>query len=111
MFKRIVQVQYEFPWYVAEEAKDFIAGLLQRMPANRLGNRAKGHLETKAHPWFEAAGICLKKIASRAHEAPWKPNVDDPCELTSFDDYSSHEQSVDYGRPLTKEEQAMFADF
>ncbi|GKZ01355.1 hypothetical protein MPSEU_001086500 [Mayamaea pseudoterrestris] len=112
MFRRIVQVQYEFPCCVTDNAKDFIRNLLIRRPTDRLGNRALGHAETKKHAWFKETKISFKSIMARTQESPWKPVVKDPLKLSSFDDYSYLEnEEEDYGLPLTDEEQALFAEF
>jgi serine/threonine protein kinase len=112
MFKRIVKAEYEFPWFVTETAQDFIKHLLVRRPTDRLGNRAQGHAESKKHPWFSETMISFKKIMARTQASPWVPEIKDPLNLTSFDDYSHLENdNDDDGPPLTKEEQAMFAEF
>ena len=111
MFKRIVQARFELPWFVTDSAQDFIKNLLVRRPTDRLGNRAQGHSESKKHPWFSETMISFKKILARTQEPPWVPEIKDPLNLKSFDDYSHLEDDEEEAQPLSKEEQAMFAEF
>lgn len=111
MFKRIVQGRYDCPWCVTESAKDLIGNLLLRRPTERVGNRALGHSEIRQHPWFKENDISFKKIMSKRHDPPWRPQIDNPLALSTFDDYSHLENEVEYSKLLTKEEQDLFRDF
>jgi len=45
--------QIRFPVYMSDKAKDFVLGLLQRNPAQRLGMLAGKARDVKRHPWFD----------------------------------------------------------
>lgn len=114
MFKRIVRLQYQFPSCCKEgSATDFIRSLLQRKPADRLGNQANGYLDVKTHDWFSESNVSFKEILNKKAQAPWIPPEFDYHSMETFDDYtaSGKDQDVDKGKRLTKDEQDLFVDF
>ena len=59
---------------VSDEAKDFIAGLLVKAPAKRLGSVADS-LEVMSHPWFKDFDWC--KLLDKKLVPPYNPNEKD----------------------------------
>jgi serine/threonine protein kinase len=111
MFKRIVMLKYSFPAEVNNAAKMLIESLLVRATSKRLGNLSKGYLDVKSHPWFQESGVDFRAILKKTQEPPWKPEIKDPLDSSNFDDYSSQERAISFGRRLTREEQNIFKGF
>lgn len=113
MFKKIVLVDYTFPYDMNEYAKALISKLLVRRPSERLGNMAAGYLAVKKDQWFaEDVRIDFRQLIQKKIDAPWKPVVKNPLALDeTFDSYRRQEYGIDFEKPLTKEEQALFAGF
>ena len=111
MFKRIVLVQYEVPFFVDPLATGLLEKLLVRKQAKRLGNLANGYLDIKKHEWFEASDVNFSAIRRKDHPAPWTPEVKDPFDTSNFDDFSAAENEINTDARLTKEEQDVFIGF
>ncbi len=111
LFRRIIMVKYDFParQTVSDEGKDLIEKLLVRRPVIRFGNRARGHLDVRDHPWFQK--INFKKLLKKEVKAPWVPKITAPLDSSHFDDYKSAERKQRPGKPLTREEQELFRNF
>jgi len=109
LFKRIVMVKYSCPSKVNDNAKDVIKKLLTRRQASRFGNLSRGHLDIQDHPWF--ASLDFDRLNNRKLKAPWKPKVTNPLDARNFDDFSRVEREKHRGKPLSAEEQKLFADF
>ena len=54
---------------------------------------AGGMQEVKSHPFF--ASVDWQEIAERRHEAPWKPEVKTPSDVSNFDKLFTREKHVD----------------
>jgi serine/threonine protein kinase len=111
MFKRIILGQYTLPGHTSPTCNEFIQGLLTRSPMKRLGNLSRGYLDIKNHAWYEESGINFTEILRKEFEAPWKPVVKDPLELSDFGDFESLETDSTPDIPLSAEEQELFAEF
>jgi len=74
------------------EAKDLIRGLLQRDPAQRLGSRAGGVGDIKAHPFFRGTDWDL--VEKCAIEPPFRPKVDSETDIANFDVTFTNEPAV-----------------
>lgn len=111
MFKRIVLVNYEMPFFVDPLATGLLEKLLVRKQARRLGNLANGYIDIKRQEWFESSGIDFPSLRRKEAEAPWVPKVKDPLDTTHFDDFSEMENEINTDARLTKEEQEAFAGF
>ncbi|GAX14590.1 cGMP-dependent protein kinase 1 [Fistulifera solaris] len=111
LFKRIVQVKYNFPpGLVHELAQDLIQRLIVRRQTNRLGCLARGDMDIREHMWFNI--IDVDKLLRRQIPPPWKPRIRDPLDATHFDSYRHLENEAPPSRSnLTSEQQAMFKDF
>lgn len=72
MYRKIISMDLYFPpALIAPAAKALLQGLLDRIPAQRLG--AKGAGEIKAHAFFK--GIDWHKLVQRRYVPSFKPNV------------------------------------
>lgn len=111
MFKRIVTVKYNFPTFMDPRGKDLIERLLVRNVPNRLGTFKDGHLDIRNHPFFVQSKIDAKKLLRKEVTPPWSPQVTNPLDSHNFDDFSSVEREVFFGTPLSRAEEALFADF
>lgn len=111
MFKRIILGKYKLPEHTSPPCHEFIQGLLTRNPMKRLGNMSRGYLDIKNHVWYEESGINFTEILRKEFEPPWKPIVENPLELSDFDNFESLEKDAKPGEPLSKKEQEMFAEF
>lgn len=94
MCEQILKSELHFPptCTASAEARDLIRGLLQRDPAQRLGSRAGGVSDIKAHPFFR--GIDWARLESRDVESPFKPKVDSDTDITNFDTTFTSEPAV-----------------
>jgi len=72
IFAKTLKGRLKFPAGMkAKAVKDFIKGLLEKDPSQRLGAKAEGYAELKAHPFFE--GFTWDALLARQLEPPYKP--------------------------------------
>eukprot|EP00468_Gymnochlora_sp_CCMP2014_P013760 CAMPEP_0167753576 /NCGR_PEP_ID=MMETSP0110_2-20121227/7792_1 /TAXON_ID=629695 /ORGANISM="Gymnochlora sp., Strain CCMP2014" /LENGTH=351 /DNA_ID=CAMNT_0007639361 /DNA_START=60 /DNA_END=1115 /DNA_ORIENTATION=+ len=69
MYTKIIMSQLKFPKHLPEVAMDFLAGLLNRNPKERLG--VNGGKEVRAHKVFSK--INWTKLLQKAVDPPFKP--------------------------------------
>jgi len=79
MYDMIVNGELAFPESMSDDACEFLAGLLEKDPEQRLLPD-----EIKAHPWFE--GLDWDALAKKQIEPLWKPSVKDNFDYTHFDE-------------------------
>jgi len=82
MYDLIVNGELAFPENVSlisDNACDFLAGLLEKDPKQRLLSD-----EIKQHPWFD--GIDWDALYNKQIEPPWKPPIKDNFDYTHFDE-------------------------
>ncbi|KIM25943.1 hypothetical protein M408DRAFT_25836 [Serendipita vermifera MAFF 305830] len=98
MYRNICYGKIKFPRNtVSEDGKLFVKGLLNRVPANRLGSKGDA-AELKAHPFFS----CIDWVALSRKEVtpPFKPSVEsDECTANFDPEFTSadlREVGVDY---------------
>jgi len=112
VFKRIVRLDYDFPDFLEDSAKDLIRRLLVRQPSKRLGNLSNGYLDIKRHPWFAESGINFKRIRRKEFKAPWIPEMKDPLGFSLLEKVV---HSMDFHEPpcrrLSRSEQELFQGF
>jgi hypothetical protein len=75
-----------------------------------LGCLAGGYRDVKNHPFLQA--VNFSKLVKKQIKAPWIPQVDDPLDISNFEQYD--DDGEDFARkkkPLTAEEQIVFQDF
>lgn len=112
LFKRIVQVKYQFPQSgaVQEQAQDLIKRLIVRRQTNRLGCLSRGDMDVRDHMWFNI--IQVDKLLRKQIPAPWVPHLKDPLDASHFDSYKHLENEPPSNRPsLSPAQQALFKDF
>jgi len=107
LFKNIVCVKYAIPRQVNGFAQDLIKKLLVRNQATRIGNLSRGHLDIMEHAWFQS--INFATLANKDMTAPWKPTVQDPFDVSNFEQMKTQKESK--GKPLSKKEQEYFTGF
>lgn len=83
---RILTAEIQVPKTVklSQEGNDFLLGLLQKVPANRLGCREEGAEELKKHPWFK--DIDWDKLQEKQIKPPVVPNVRSAMDTQNFDE-------------------------
>ena len=91
MYNNILHAQPQYPDEMSQEAKSILTGLLSKVPYKRIG--AGGMQEVKTHPFF--ASLDFDAIFKREHEAPWKPQVETPSDVSNFDKMFTREKHVD----------------
>jgi len=91
MYQKILSGELRFPAHISEEAKSLLEGLLTRDPALRLGS--KGGDDVKAHPWF--ADIQWDKLLRKEIEAPFRPKVKSPDDISQIDTQFTRERPMD----------------
>lgn len=84
MYKNILKNTLKFKQDIAisAEAKDFIAGLLDKAPEQRLGSIADS-LEVMNHPWFR--DFDWKNLLDRKLDPPYNPMKDGGHWIDNFD--------------------------
>lgn len=89
-------------------ATDFILGLLDGDPTNRLGMRRDGEREIREHPFF--GHIDWSALVNKEIKPPYQPKVRDAFDTSNFDAEESGDLDV---TPLIDAEEAetIFADF
>lgn len=114
LFKRIVRGKWNIPKdhnKVNRSAIEFIWGMLQRRPAERLGCLAGGYRDIKNHTWLQE--VNFGKLIKKQIQAPWVPDVEDPLDTSNFEslDDAEDEDFLKNKKPLTAKEQLVFQDF
>jgi len=94
MCEQILKSDLHFPTGCAAsaDARDFIRGLLQRDPAQRLGSRAGGVGDIRAHPFFR--GVDWERMEKGEVEPPFQPKVESDTDITNFDSTFTNEPAV-----------------
>ncbi|EGR29368.1 protein kinase domain protein [Ichthyophthirius multifiliis] len=82
MFQQILSAQLQFPSYLSNNCINFIDGLLQKNPQQRLGYN--GAHEVKQHPWL--MNINWDILLSKQYRPPFIPVIDQDFGLSYFDD-------------------------
>lgn len=73
--------KFVLPYYLSQNARSIISGLLTPTPENRLG--FKGAQEIKVHPFFQ--DINWEKLARKEVTPPFNPNVPGLMDTTYFE--------------------------
>ena len=77
------------PDTISSEAKDLVAGLLQKDPVIRYGSTHQCKIQE--HAWFRE--LDLDAMRHREMEAPWVPYLEGPLDTSNFNDWSELEQA------------------
>ena len=123
---------------MSKNAISLITGMLQRKPTERLGCLAGGYRDIKNHPWMQEVNfvklvkkqikvriafpvLCASSCTYRESgfsnsfslllQAPWTPKIDDPLDISNFDNFDDDDGFSRGKKPLTAEEQLVFQDF
>ena len=114
LFKRIVRGKWNIPKEhnkTTRAAIEFIWGMLQRRPTERLGCLAGGYRDIKNHAWLQE--VNFGKLIKKKIQAPWVPDITDPLDTSNFEslDDAEDEDFLKGKAPLTAKEQLVFQDF
>ncbi|KAG0021733.1 hypothetical protein BGZ80_001799 [Entomortierella chlamydospora] len=82
MYQRVLEDDLEFFMEIEQDAADFISGLLERNPDNRLGSG--GACDVKSHPYFSS--IDWDVAMQRKLPCPYIPELVSEEDLSNFDD-------------------------
>ncbi|KAF9357965.1 hypothetical protein BGX26_002757 [Mortierella sp. AD094] len=82
MYQRVLEDDLEFFMEIEQDAADFISGLLERNPDNRLGSR--GACDVKSHAYFSS--IDWDVAMQRNLPCPYIPELVSEEDLSNFDD-------------------------
>ncbi|KAF9209955.1 hypothetical protein BGZ49_009231 [Haplosporangium sp. Z 27] len=82
MYQRVLEDDLEFFMEIDQYAVDFISGLLERNPDNRLGSG--GADDVKSHPYFSS--IDWDIVMQRKLPCPYVPELVSEEDLSNFDD-------------------------
>jgi len=93
MYQKILTSELQFPSYVSKDAQSMLVGLLTRDPAKRMGSGEKGAEEVKSHTFF--AGIDWAKLDRKEYDAPFKPSVKGPEDISQIDQMFTSEKPQD----------------
>jgi len=93
MYQKILTSELQFPSYVSKDAQSLLVGLLTRDPAKRMGSGEKGAEEIKTHIFF--AGIDWPKLDRKEYDAPFKPSVKGPEDISQIDQMFTSEKPQD----------------
>ncbi len=104
---------------ISNNSKDLLINLLRREPPLRLGIVKRGHRDLVEHPFFHHPfGIDMNNLAKRLQAAPFVPTIRSDEDLSNFEfsreDDGDNSQANHEGiglKPLTKEQQQLFASF
>ncbi|ORZ17301.1 kinase-like domain-containing protein [Absidia repens] len=83
MYRRVLYDPLEFPEDMDPVTSDFIAGLLQRNPLDRLGTGVDGPITIRSHPYFS----CLEwtDVYYRRIRPPYVPRLRSETDFSHFD--------------------------
>ncbi|WVR06620.1 hypothetical protein IAU60_003652 [Kwoniella sp. DSM 27419] len=95
MYRLICYGKIRFPKHVIDDdGKQFVKGLLNRNPMNRLGAR-RGAVELKEHPFFKS--IDWELLYKKQITPPFKPIVDSDESVANFDPEFTNSSLLDAG--------------
>ncbi|WRT68083.1 uncharacterized protein IL334_005058 [Kwoniella shivajii] len=95
MYRLICYGKIRFPKHVIDDdGKQFVKGLLNRNPQNRLGARA-GTAELKEHPFFKSIDWDL--LYKKQITPPFKPIVDSDESVANFDPEFTNSSLIEAG--------------
>lgn len=92
LFERILNLKIELPDFVGEEMADFLARLLIRNPAQRLGSGPLGNKEIQNHGFLSHIDFGL--LFRKALKPPFAPHLSSDLDTRFFDDEFTNEEPV-----------------
>ncbi|SHO76400.1 Similar to S.cerevisiae protein YPK1 (Serine/threonine protein kinase) [Malassezia sympodialis ATCC 42132] len=94
MYHKILHEPLMFPADVRPDARDLLARLLQRDPAQRLGSPPGGASDIKTHPFFTKY-IDWNLLLAKKVQPPYKPGVASAFDTSNFDPEFTKEPATD----------------
>lgn len=88
MYNMILNDEVVFPPDMSDLACDFLIGLLEKDPEDRMTAS-----EIQEHPWFK--GFDWEGLYNKSLRAPWKPSVSGPMDFSQIDPDLIREAAVD----------------
>ncbi|KAI9011957.1 kinase-like domain-containing protein [Phycomyces nitens] len=83
MYNRIMEDPLEFPEDFEPVTANFIIGLLERNPADRLGAGPEGPITIRSHPYFDS--LCWSDVFYKRTRPPYVPLVRSETDFSNFD--------------------------
>lgn len=103
MYRLICYGKIRFPKHViGDDGKQFVKGLLNRNPQNRLGAK-RGAAELKEHPFFQ--NIDWDLLYKKQITPPFKPIVDSDESVANFDPEFTNSSLADAGIDIPAEDE------
>ncbi|XP_053502737.1 serine/threonine-protein kinase N2 [Ictalurus furcatus] len=113
VFDSIVNDEVRYPRFLSTEAISIMRRLLRRNPERRLGGGECDAEEVKKHLFFR--NIDWNGLLAKKTKPPFVPTIHGASDVSNFDDEFTSEAPVltppREPRPLSRDEQEMFADF
>ncbi|XP_053543317.1 serine/threonine-protein kinase N2 isoform X2 [Ictalurus punctatus] len=113
VFDSIVNDEVRYPRFLSTEAISIMRRLLRRNPERRLGGGECDAEEVKKHLFFR--NIDWNGLLAKKMKPPFVPTIHGASDVSNFDDEFTSEAPVltppREPRPLSRDEQEMFADF
>jgi len=78
MYTKILNDELIFPQEMSEDACDFLIGLLEKDPEDRMTPS-----EIQDHPWFK--GFDWEALIQKRLKPPWRPSVKGPMDMSQID--------------------------
>ncbi|XP_078347622.1 serine/threonine-protein kinase N2-like [Oculina patagonica] len=113
VFDSIVNDEVRYPRFLSTEAIAIMRRLLRRNPERRLGASEKDAEDVRKQPFFR--DMNWDDLLARKVRPPFVPSVRHAEDVSNFDEEFTSEEPVltppKEIRPLSREEQTLFADF
>uniref|UniRef100_A0A7S3L968 cGMP-dependent protein kinase n=1 Tax=Amphora coffeiformis TaxID=265554 RepID=A0A7S3L968_9STRA len=109
LYRSIAEDDYPAPKSLSAAAVSMIGGLLTKDPSMRLGSLEKGEIDIVNHEWFD--GLDVYSMRQRKLEAPWKPNVKDPFDTSSFENWEDLEDKTKQNFPALQPKDAKIFEY
>lgn len=113
VFDSIVNDEVRYPRFLSTEAIAIMRRLLRRTPERRLGASEKDAEDVRKQPFFR--DMNWDDLLARKVRPPFVPSVRHAEDVSNFDEEFTSEEPVltppKEARPLSSEEQVLFADF
>ncbi|GAA6067032.1 serine/threonine-protein kinase N2 [Tachysurus ichikawai] len=113
VFDSIVNDEVRYPRFLSTESISIMRRLLRRNPERRLGGGERDAEEVKKHLFFR--NIDWSRLLAKKVKPPFVPTIQGASDVSNFDDEFTSEAPVltppRDPRPLSRDEQEMFADF
>jgi len=111
MYQKILTSELQFPSFVSKEAQSMLTGLLTRDPQKRLGSGENGSDLVRKQSFF--SGIDWSKLDRKEYDAPFKPSVKGPEDISQIDQVFTDEKPQDslVEKSVLPEGEVHFKDF